>query len=130
VEDIAHVTGGLEPWLEHIAGLSGPEVDAGLVRLAVDWATDLLWGDFQFWWYDGDPQVAADWLVTQRDRIATFAAPRPRCKNAADALIAISHLREGDGSPWLHPQSRRTLLNLVFQRVTTAWGVRSKRRVT
>ena len=94
-------------------GLSGPEADAGLVRLAVAWATDLLWEDFQFcWWYDGDPQVIADWLVTQRDRIATFAAQHPRCKNSSDALIAISHLTDGDGSPWLYQESWRTRLEL------------------
>lgn len=113
-EGVANATNGLEPWLEHIAGLPGPTADAGLVRLAVDWGTDLLWGDFQFWWwYDGDPQTVADWLITQRHRIATFAARHPRCKNAADALIAISHLQQGDWGPWFYPHSQRPLLHLA-----------------
>lgn len=54
---IAQATGELEPWLEHMAGLSGSEADAGLVRLGLDWATELLWEEFRFtWWYDGDPR--------------------------------------------------------------------------
>ncbi|MFD3454187.1 hypothetical protein ACFWVC_18675 [Streptomyces sp. NPDC058691] len=93
VEGLANATGGLEPWLDHLAGLSGPAADAGLVRLAVGWGTDLLWEDFEFqWWYDGEPRTVADWLVAQRPRIASFAACHPHCKNAADALVAISHL--------------------------------------
>ncbi|MFI2761966.1 hypothetical protein ACH5A3_24380 [Streptomyces echinatus] len=110
LEGIAHATGDMEPWLEHIAGLAGPEADAGLVRLALDWATDLLWEDFRFtWWYDGDPQVIAAWLPTQRVRIATFATRHPRCKTAADALIALDRLRDGDHSPWLYPYGMKFL---------------------
>ncbi|MFI0813190.1 hypothetical protein [Streptomyces echinatus] len=110
LEGIAHATGDMEPWLEHIAGLAGPEADAGLVRLALDWATDLLREDFRFtWWYDGDPQVIAAWLPTQRARIATFATRHPRCKTAADALIAVDRLRDGDHSPWLYSYGRKFL---------------------
>ncbi|MFD1310427.1 hypothetical protein [Streptomyces kaempferi] len=108
VEGVAHATGGLEPWLDHIDGFSGPAADAGLVRLALGWGTDFLWEEFDFtWWYDGDPRIVADWLLTQRPRIASFTARHPRCKNAADALIAISHLQDGDWSPWLYPYGPR-----------------------
>ncbi|MFD8216300.1 hypothetical protein ACFV2U_21775 [Streptomyces sp. NPDC059697] len=108
---IAQATGELEPWLEHMAGLSGSEADAGLVRLGLDWATELLWEDFRFtWWYDGDPQVIAAWLPTQRARIAAFATRYPRCKTAADALIALDRLEAGDHSPWLYPYGMKELL--------------------
>ncbi|MFJ9913417.1 hypothetical protein [Actinacidiphila glaucinigra] len=114
VEGIANATDGLEPWLEYIAELPGPAGDASLVRLAVAWGTDLLWEDFEFWWWhEGDPRSVADWLVTQRPRIASFAARNPRCKNAADALIAISHLQEGSWSPWFYPYGQRSLLRLA-----------------
>jgi hypothetical protein len=108
---IAQATGELEPWLEHMAGLSGSGADAGLVRLGLDWATELLWEEFRFtWWYDGDPQVIAAWLPTQRARIAAFAARHPRCKTAADALIALDRLEAGDHSPWLYPYGMKELL--------------------
>ncbi|MCX4583908.1 hypothetical protein [Streptomyces sp. NBC_01481] len=114
LEGIAHATGDLERWLEHIAGLSGSEADAGLVRLAFDWATDLLWEELQFtWWYDGDPQVIAAWLPTQRSRITTFATQHPRCKTAADALIAIDRLQAGGHSPWLYPHAMNEFLRLA-----------------
>jgi hypothetical protein len=114
LEGIAHATGDMEPWLEHIAALAGPEADAGLVRLALDWATDLLWEELKFtWWYDGDPQVIAAWLATQRARIATFAMRHPRCKTAADALIAVDRLRDGDHSPWLYPYGMNEFLRLA-----------------
>ncbi|UUN27659.1 hypothetical protein [Streptomyces sp. FIT100] len=110
LEGIAHATGDLEPWLEHIAGLSGPAADAGLVRIAFGWATDLLWEDLQLsWWYDGDPQAIAAWLPTQRARITTFATHHPRCKTAADALIAIDRIQAGDHSPWSYPYSGKFL---------------------
>ncbi|MFI8851338.1 hypothetical protein ACIGW3_14275 [Streptomyces sp. NPDC053499] len=81
-------------WLSHMAGLTGPEADAGPVRVALDWATGLLREELQFtWWYDGDPQVIAAWLPTQRARIAAFSVRHPRCKTAADALIAVGRLR-------------------------------------
>ncbi|WP_406724063.1 hypothetical protein WJ438_04535 [Streptomyces sp. GD-15H] len=91
-----------------------PEADAGLVRLALDWATNLLWEELRFtWWYDGDPQVIAAWLPTQRARIATFATRHPRCKTAADALIAVDRLRAGHHSPWLYPYGMGELLRLA-----------------
>ncbi|OEV02053.1 hypothetical protein AN217_01925 [Streptomyces qinglanensis] len=114
VEGIAHATEGVEPWLAHLAGLSGPAADAGLVRLALDWATELLWEEFEFtWWHEGDPQVVAAWLPTQRPRIAAFARRHPRCKTAADALIAVDRLRAGGHSPWLYPYGMNELLGLV-----------------
>lgn len=46
IEGIAHATGDLLPWPDHLATAPGPQADAALVRLAFDWATDLLWEDF------------------------------------------------------------------------------------
>ncbi|WP_246143674.1 hypothetical protein [Actinacidiphila oryziradicis] len=115
VEGIANATGGLERWLEHVGALCGPEADAGIVRLVFGWATDLLWEemvDFS-WWYDGDPQVIASWLPLQRGRVAAFAERHPRCKTAADALIAIEWLQAGDGSPWLYPYGVNARLELA-----------------
>ncbi|MGH3324171.1 MAG: hypothetical protein ACRDOV_07050 [Streptomyces sp.] len=118
IEGIAHATDGLEPWLEAIAGLSGSEADAGLVRLAFGWATELLWEELEFWWwYDGDPQVIALWLPTQRGRIAAFAARHPRCKTAADTLIAIDRLQAGGHSPWLYPYGLNEYLKLAADRM-------------
>ncbi|MER5424330.1 hypothetical protein [Streptosporangium roseum] len=103
VEGLAHATEDLRPWLDRLAGLPGHEADAGLVRLACHWSTALLWEEDLFtWWYDGDPQVLADWLPTQRDRIASFAAAH-RCKTAADAVVAIDRLQAGEPSPWFYP---------------------------
>ncbi|MGW5122523.1 hypothetical protein ACWEQ7_00375 [Streptomyces sp. NPDC004069] len=113
IEGTAGATDGLEPWLGYVSGLSGLEADSGLVRLVVDWATDLLWGDFQFSWYDGDVQTVADWLVAQHGRIEAFAIQHPRCKNAVDALAAIIRLREGRESPWLYPCARPALLDIL-----------------
>ncbi|MFC7220597.1 hypothetical protein ACFQLX_20900 [Streptomyces polyrhachis] len=42
-------------------------------------------------------------LPTQRARVAAFAVRNPRCKTAADALIALDRLQAGDHSPWLYP---------------------------
>ncbi|MFI9602112.1 hypothetical protein ACIHCX_20070 [Streptomyces sp. NPDC052043] len=113
IEGTAGATGGLEPWLGYVSGLFGPEADAGLVRLVVDWATDLLWGDFRFSWYDGDVQAVADWLVAQHGRVEAFAVQHPRCKNAADALAALARLREGRESPWLYPCARPAPLGII-----------------
>ncbi|MEU2514648.1 hypothetical protein [Streptomyces syringium] len=109
-EGIAHATGTLEPWLEHIAGLTGPAADAGVIRLAFGWATELLWEELTFtWWYDGDPRLIAAWLPRLRARITSFAVRHPHCKNASDALTAIDALEAGDWSPWLYPYGMRTL---------------------
>ncbi|MGI5532581.1 hypothetical protein ACQEVX_35980 [Streptomyces syringium] len=109
-EGIAHATGDLEPWLAHIAGLTGPEADAGVIRLAFGWATELLWDELTFtWWYDGDPRLITAWLPELRARIASFTVRHPRCKNASDALIAIDALKAAGGAPWLYPYDMRTL---------------------
>ncbi|MEW2576709.1 hypothetical protein, partial [Streptomyces syringium] len=109
-EGIAHATGDLEPWLAQITGLTGPEADAGVVRLAFGWATELLWEEPAFtWWYDGDPQLITAWLPSLRARIASFAVRHPRCKNASDALIAIDALKDDGWGPWLYPYDMRTL---------------------
>ncbi|MFE0700366.1 hypothetical protein [Streptomyces sp. NPDC058872] len=110
IEGIAHATGGLEPWLDHIARLTGPEADAGVVRLAFGWSTELLWDELEFtWWHDGDPQLVAAWLPTLRARIAAFAVRHPHCKNSSDALLAIDALDAGTWSPWLYPYGMRAL---------------------
>ncbi|MDF4254533.1 hypothetical protein, partial [Streptomyces sp. WMMB303] len=114
IEGIAHATDGVEPWLVHLAGLPGPAADAGLVRLTLDWATELLWEELEFtWWHEGDPQVIAAWLPTQRPRIAAFARRHPSCKTAADAVIAVDRLQAGDHSPWLYPYGVNELLELA-----------------
>ncbi|KAF3469660.1 hypothetical protein GL259_18560 [Streptomyces sp. Tu 3180] len=114
VEGVAHATGDLLPWLDHLAALPGPAADAGLVRLAFAWATDLLWEDFRFWWwYDGDPGVVVAWLPTQRPRVAAFAARYPRCKTASDTLTAIDRLAAGDHSPWAYPYGMQDYLGQV-----------------
>ncbi|MCF6525127.1 hypothetical protein HOY81_18860 [Streptomyces sp. JJ36] len=114
VEGVAHATGGLERWLEHLAGLPGPQADAGIVRLALGWATELLWEELEFWWWpDGDPGVIAAWLPTQRGRIAAFAARHPRCRTAADALHALDALHAGAESPWLYPYGLHPYLPLA-----------------
>ncbi|QNP67813.1 hypothetical protein [Streptomyces genisteinicus] len=112
LEGMAHATGTAEPWLAHLASCSGPAADAGLVRLALGWSADLLWEDLGFaWWYDGDPSEIAGWLLTQRPRIASFAARHPRCKTAADALAGLDHLRAGAPySPWAYPHAGNLLL--------------------
>lgn len=111
VEGIAHATGALEPWLGHLAGSSGPQAEAGLVRLVLDWSCDLLWDEFTFrWWHDGDPQVIRDWLPTLRPRVALFAARHPRCKTASDALHALASLQAADYGPWLYPYGLKALL--------------------
>ncbi|MGW5174347.1 hypothetical protein ACWERY_08225, partial [Streptomyces sp. NPDC004082] len=106
----------LDPWLAHISGLSGPGTDAGLVRLAFDWATDLLWDEFRFsWWYDGDPRTIATWLPAQRPRVAAFAAAHPGCKTAKDTLAALDALTADDHSPWLYPRAFDRCLRLLPQ---------------
>ncbi|MET7596559.1 hypothetical protein ABZS84_16030 [Streptomyces sp. NPDC005481] len=116
LEGIAHATGDLDPWLAHISGLSGPGTDAGLVRLAFDWATDLLWDEFRFsWWYDGDPRTIATWLPAQRPRVAAFAAAHPGCKTAKDTLAALDALTADDHSPWLYPRAFDRCLRLLPQ---------------
>ncbi|MYS20811.1 hypothetical protein GA0115240_123617 [Streptomyces sp. DvalAA-14] len=114
IEGIAHATGGLERWLAHVAALRGPGLDAGVVRLVLGWAKDLLWEDLDFsWWSDGDPRVIAAWLPSQRDRAEAFAVRHPGCKTAADALIAVERLQSGEGSPWVYPYGADPRLKLA-----------------
>jgi hypothetical protein len=114
IEGIAHATGSLEQWLGHVGALRGPGSDAGVVRLVLGWATDLLWEELDFsFWYDGDPQVIARWVPSQRDRVAAFAARHPGCKTAADSLIAVERLQSGDEGPWFYPYGPDPRLKLT-----------------
>lgn len=114
IEGIAHATGGLERWLEHVGALRGPGSDAGIVRLALGWAEELLWEELDFsWWYDGDPRIIAVWLPSQRERVEAFAVRHPGCKTAADALIAVERLQSGEGSPWFYPYGADPRLKLA-----------------
>ena len=107
---LAHVYDDITPWFAYIDASSASPIEAGLVRLAVAWSVELLWGEEpSWWWYPPDPiGVARDWLCSPavQSRLASFADRNPRCKNASDALITTQSLA-GDGHGlWLYPQLR------------------------
>jgi hypothetical protein len=103
---LGHVHHDLTPWFRQIDALEGPAADAGAVRLVCHWAADLVWGEEpNFWWFPDDPTgPVRDWLCspTVEARLTRFAAEHPRCKTAADALIGVQSLRQGE-SAWLYP---------------------------
>jgi hypothetical protein len=104
---LAHVHNDLAPWFARIDTATDPAIQAGLVRLAADWAPDLLWGHEPcWWWYPDDPAELA-WLCSQavQSRLAAFAARNPTCKNAADALAATRSLATDRHGLWLYPQT-------------------------
>lgn len=97
MEGIAHATGGLERWLDHVGALRGPGADAGVVRLVLGWATDVLRDELDFdWWFDGDPRMIVRWLPSQRDRVTAYGVRHPASSTAADALLALDQLQLGD----------------------------------
>jgi hypothetical protein len=116
---LAHVYDSVEPWFARIDAATDPAIDAGVVRLAVYWAVDLLWGETSsWWWYGADPEVLArDWLCSQavRSRLAAFAARNPRCKNAADALAAIRSLSTDGHGLWLRSPLLRGKQGLMVE---------------
>jgi hypothetical protein len=98
----------LDPWLTRLDALRGPQADAGVVRLAFEWTTELLWGEDQWFtsWRPEDPSaVVREWVCSAavRDRVRRFAAEHPGCKTASDTLLAHDALDRGDRSPWYHP---------------------------
>jgi hypothetical protein len=103
---VASLDHDVVPWLHRIDELTGPAADAGLVRLAGYWAVDLTWGEEpNWWWFPDDPNgPVRDWFRSPavRDRVQAFADRNPRCKNAADALIAIDSFG-GDEGVWFYP---------------------------
>lgn len=107
---LAHVYDDIAPWFARIDSSTGPVMDAGLVRLTAFWAIEVSWGEepIFWWWYPPDPlALARAWLCSPavQQRLTSFAARNPRCKNAADALAATRALAAGEDSPWLYPRS-------------------------
>jgi hypothetical protein len=107
---ISHVDHELSPWTGRLDTLTGQFAEAGMARLACNWAIDLLCGNEPFWWWYPDDPIALGtaWLCSARvyDRIERFAVAAPRCKTAHDALVAIVALQRGDTSPWWYPTAR------------------------
>ena len=98
----------LGPWLARLDALRGPQADAGVVRLALEWTTELLWGEdkwFTSWWPEDPSAVVRAWVCSTavRDRVRRFAADHPGCKTASDTLLAYAALDRGDRSPWYYP---------------------------
>ena len=98
----------LGPWLARLDALRGPQADAGVVRLALEWTTELLWGEdkwFTSWWPEDPSAVVRAWVCSTavRDRVRRFAADHPGCKTASDTLLAYAALDRGDRSPWYAP---------------------------
>ena len=102
---VSHIDHDPTPWTDRLESLTGPNADAGMVRLACYWAIELLWGDAPHWWWHPDDPLALGtrWLLSPpvHDRIQRFAELHPRCKTAKDALLAIDTLERDDFSPWL-----------------------------
>lgn len=106
---LAHVHNDITPWFAQIDASVEPAIQAGLVRLAANWAADLLWDETpSWWWYPEDPAgLARQWLCSDavQGRLTDFAARNPRCKNAADAIVATQSLATDSHGLWLYPQT-------------------------
>lgn len=103
---LACVYDDLRPWLARLDAASGPAAEGGVVRLACQWATELLWGDDDWftWWHTDDPVTPVrEWTLGAKARVERFSQTHPECKTARDALIAYDHLDRGEGSPWWYP---------------------------
>lgn len=104
---VSHVDHDPTPWTDRLDSLTGPYADAGLARVALYWAIELLWDELpQWWWHPDDPiALGTRWLCSARvrDRLQRFADLHPRCKTAKDALLAIDALKRGDLPPWWYP---------------------------
>lgn len=111
--DLVDLLGGLacayddlRPWLARLDAATGPAAQRGAVRLACQWATDLLWGaDNWFpWWFIDDPVTPVrDWTLGRETEVEQFSEAHPGCKTAHDALIAYDRLEHGENSPWWCP---------------------------
>jgi hypothetical protein len=97
------------PWLARIDAMTGPEVDAGALRLVFAWSTELLWGEqrwFPWWWPEDPTSIVLSWLCSPavRERVSRFADLHPDCKTAADIRIARAALdHDPTYSPWYRP---------------------------
>ncbi|PRY38237.1 hypothetical protein [Umezawaea tangerina] len=116
----------LGPWLARLDALRGPQADAGVVRLALEWTTGLLRGEDQWftWWWPADPAaVVREWVCSAavRDRVRRFAAAHPGCKTASDVLLAYTALDEGARSPWYHPATGYDRWQAMGQPTGYAW---------
>lgn len=111
--DLVALLGGLAsahddlgPWLVRLDTATGPAAEGGVVRLACQWATDLLWGEDNWftWWHTDDPVTPVRaWTARARTAVEQFSRVHPECKTARDALIAYDHLDRGEISPWWYP---------------------------
>jgi hypothetical protein len=95
----------LRPWLTRLDAATGPAAQGGVVRLACQWTTELLWGedDWFTWWQTDDPVTPVrEWTLGARTRVEHFSRTHPGCKSARDALIAYDCLERGETSPWYY----------------------------
>ena len=103
---LACVYDDLRPWLARLDAAGGPAAAGGVIRLACQWATELLWGDDDWftWWHTDDPVTPVrEWTLGAKARVERFSQAHPECKTARDALIAYDHLDRGEISPWWYP---------------------------
>jgi hypothetical protein len=111
--DLVDLLGGLacayddlRPWLTRLDAATGPAAEGGVIRLACQWATDLLWGhdDWFTWWYTDDPVTPVrEWTLGAKTKVERFSRTHPECKAAQDTLIAYDRLERGENSPWWYP---------------------------
>jgi len=110
--DLVKMLGGLGsvyddlgPWLAQVDAASGPAARGGVIRLAFQWADDLICGenDFFGWWYPDDPaSLVREWTLNARALVEQFSQEHPTCKNARDAVRAMDYLDRGEDRPWLY----------------------------
>jgi hypothetical protein len=116
----------IAPWFARIDAMTGPQAEAGVLRLVFEWITELLWGheDWFGWWWPEDPTaIVRAWLCSPavRHRVADFAAQHPDCKTAADTLIAYSALDRGEYGPWYAPGMGFHQMEAWGQPTSYAW---------
>ncbi|MEV1119955.1 hypothetical protein AB0I91_33315 [Actinosynnema sp. NPDC049800] len=112
-DDLVDLLGGLacayddlRPWLARLDTAGGPNAQGGVVRLACQWATELLWGEDAWftWWHTEDPATPVrEWTLRAKTRVEHFSRAHPECKTARDALIAYDCLDRGEDGPWWYP---------------------------
>lgn len=96
-------------WLSRVEGLTGPQAEAGFIRLISWWAVHRLVWDWNGWTFapvgaESATEVVVGWLCGESvgRRLERFLVDHPGCKNAGDAVLAIDALRRGDWV-WLYP---------------------------